>query len=78
MLIAMLYWNADAIPICTAMTSLEPASFIKPLLHNIYLMLCISSGSSRQNPSFSHKASIFSQLFSFLFYKDHMEKMRLM
>jgi len=78
MLIVMLFWNADATPICTAMTSLEPASFIKPLLHNTYLVLYISSGSNRQNPSFSQEASIFSQLFSFLFFKDHMEKMRLM
>lgn len=30
----MLCWHMDAIPKYTTMTSLEPASFIKPLLSN--------------------------------------------
>lgn len=40
----------------------------------LILVLYIPSGTSRQNLFFSQKTSIFSELFSFPFFKSHMRK----
>lgn len=66
--VQMLFPCVQAWPALSQPASLSHASV------TLILVLHIPSGTSMQNLFFSQKTSIFSQLFSFLFFKAHMGK----